>query len=217
MRSKEDSHDYRYFPDPDLPPLVIQEGLVEAARRALPELPRARRARFVSTYGLSDYDAEVLTQSAATADYFEAVAVAAGKPKSAANWVMGPAQALMNERREDASTFPVSAAALGELIALVADGTVSESAAKKVLGILAEEGGSPTEIVEGLGLRQVRDDDRLGSWVEAVVAEHADEASRYRAGETRLLGFLVGQVMRRSGGKADPRRVNELLRETLGA
>jgi len=216
MRSKEDSHDYRYFPDPDLPPLFLEERVVETARQSLPELPRARRDRFASAYGLSTYDAGVLTQSAATADYFEAVSEAAAEPKAAANWVMGPAQALMNERHEDATTFPVSPAALGELIRLVADGTVSDSAAKKVLAIVAEEGGSPKVIVEAQGLTQVRDDGRLAEWVQEVVQEHTDEVGRYREGETRLLGFLMGQVMRRSAGKADPRRVNELLREALG-
>jgi len=217
MRSKEDSHDYRYFPDPDLPTLVIEESAVEAARAALPELPRARRERFASAYGLSAYDAGVLTQAAATADYFEAVAEVAGDAKTAANWVMGPAQALMNERKEDAAHFAVSASALGELVRLVADGTVSDSAAKKVLSTVAEEGGSPSEIVEAQGLTQVRDDDQLAGWVSEVVQEHTDEVGRYREGEKRLLGFLMGQVMKRSGGKADPRRVNELLREALGS
>ena len=159
----------------------------------------------------------MLTQAAATADYFEAVAAAAGEPKAAANWVMGPAQALMNERKEDAATFAVSASALAELVRLVADGTVSDSAAKKVLSIVAEEGGSPGEIVEAQGLTQIRDDGQLAGWVSEVVEEHADEVGRYRGGETKLLGFLMGRVMRLSGGKADPRRVNELLREALGS
>ncbi|MGD8289819.1 MAG: Asp-tRNA(Asn)/Glu-tRNA(Gln) amidotransferase subunit GatB, partial [Gemmatimonadota bacterium] len=214
MRSKEDSHDYRYFPDPDLPTLVIEESAIAEARDALPELPRARRERFVSAYGLSEYDAGVLTQAAPTADYFEAVAGAVDA-KAAANWIMGPAQALMNERKEDAATFSVSAATLGELIGLVTDGTVSDSAAKKVLGVVAEEGGSPREIVEAQGLTQVRDDDQLAEWVTEAVEANPDEAGRYREGEKRLLGFLVGQVMKRSAGKADPRRVNELLREAL--
>ena len=135
--------------------------------------------------------------------------------KAAANWMMGPAQALMNERREDASTFPVPPAALAELITLVADGTVSDAAAKKVLGIIAEEGGTPSEVVEVRGLTQVRDDDQLAQWVAEVVDARADEVDRYRGGEKRRLGFLVGQVMKRSAGKADPRRVNEMLREAL--
>jgi aspartyl-tRNA(Asn)/glutamyl-tRNA(Gln) amidotransferase subunit B len=162
------------------------------------------------------YEAGVLTQARATAEYFEEVVEAVGDPKAVANWVMGPAQALMNERREDAATFSVSAAALGQVIRLVADGTVSDTAAKKVLAIVAEQGGDPAGIVEAQGLTQVRDEGQLADWVAAVVQEFEDEVGRYRGGESRLLGFLVGQVMRRSGGKADPRRVNDLLREALG-
>jgi aspartyl-tRNA(Asn)/glutamyl-tRNA(Gln) amidotransferase subunit B len=217
MRSKEESHDYRYFPDPDLPPLVISAEVVAAARDALPELPAARRERFMSVYGLSPYEAGVLSQSRATADYFEAVGRASGQAKAAANWVMGPALALMNERKEDASAFAVSAVALAELITLVAEGTISDSAAKTVLGVVAAEGGRPHEIVEARGLTQVRDDAQLEAWVAGAVGEHPEELARYRAGEARLLGFFVGQVMKRSAGKADPRRVNELLRKALGA
>jgi aspartyl-tRNA(Asn)/glutamyl-tRNA(Gln) amidotransferase subunit B len=217
MRSKEESHDYRYFPDPDLPPLAVAAEVIEAARAALPELPAARRGRFTSAYGLSAYDAEVLTQSRASADYFEAVVRAGAEPKAAANWVMGPAQALKNERKEDASTFTVSAEALAELIALVAAGTVSDSAAKTVLGVVAAEGGSPREIVEARGLTQVRDDVQLEAWVAAAIGDHPDEVARYRGGEAKLIGFFVGQIMKRSAGKADPRRVNELLRKALGA
>jgi len=217
MRSKEESHDYRYFPDPDLPPLSVSEEAVEATRAALPELPAARRARFVSAYGLSLYDAGVLTASRAGADYFEVVAEATGEPKAAANWVMGPAQALMNERKEDARDFAVPAHALAELIRLVAQGTVSDAAAKTVLAVLAEEGGRPRDIVAARGLAQVRDDAQLEAWVAGTIADHADEVARYRGGEAKLLGFFVGQVMKRSAGKADPRRVNELLRKSLGA
>ena len=217
MRSKEESHDYRYFPDPDLPPLLIPVEVVDAARARLPELPAARRARLMSAYGLSTYDAGVLTQSRASADYFEVVAGASGEPKAAANWVMGPAQALMNERKEDASTFAVSADALAELLALVAEGTISDSAAKTVLGVIAAEGGRPREIVEARGLTQVRDDGQLDAWVAGAIVEHPDEVARYRGGERKLLGFFVGQVMKRSAGKADPRRVNELLRKALEA
>jgi aspartyl-tRNA(Asn)/glutamyl-tRNA(Gln) amidotransferase subunit B len=215
MRSKEESHDYRYFPDPDLPPLLVSREAAEAAREALPELPRARRARFERDYALSAYDAGVLTQSRAGADYFESVAEASGKPKAAANWVMGPAQALMHERGEDAATFAVSAAALAELIALAADGTVSEAVAKGVLSIVAAEGGNPRDIVLARGLTQVRDDSQLEAWVREVVDAHPAEVERYRGGEAKLVGFFVGQVMKRSGGKADPKRVNELLRSAL--
>lgn len=216
MRSKEESHDYRYFPDPDLPPLVLGTSFIGATREELPELPRARRTRFVEAYGLSPYDADVLTQTIASADYFESVAARAADAKAAANWVMGPAQALMNMRREDASTFPVTADMLGELIGLVRDGTISDGVGKAVLQIMAEEGGSPGEIVGERGLEQVHDSAKLEAWVDEVLEEYPDEAVRYRGGDEKLLGFLVGQVMRRSQGKADPRQVHRLVRERLG-
>ncbi len=215
MRSKEESHDYRYFPDPDLPPLLVSPEAVEAAREALPELPRARRARFEREYALSAYDAGVLTQSRVGADYFESVAEVSGKAKAAANWVMGPAQALMHERGEDAASFAVSPATLAELIGLVADGTISDSVAKGVLSIAAEEGGSPRDIVRARGLTQVRDDSQLEAWVREVVDANPAEVARFRGGEAKLVGFFVGQVMKRSGGKADPKRVSELLRAAL--
>ena len=216
MRSKEESHDYRYFPEPDLPPLRISKADIDAAGRALPELPRARRARFETDYSLPAYNAEILTQSAATADYFERVVGAGAAAKSASNWVMGALQALMNERGDDARTVPVRPASLAQLISLVKDGTVSDSAAKKVLGFMAEEGGDAIQIVEAKGLVQVRDAGRLSEWVDSVMEDNLDEVARYRGGERAVLGFLVGQVMRRSQGQADPRRVNELLAERLG-
>jgi aspartyl-tRNA(Asn)/glutamyl-tRNA(Gln) amidotransferase subunit B len=218
MRSKEDSHDYRYFPDPDLPPLLIAATELDAARRALPELPRARRARFERAYALTAYDAGVLTHSRAGADYFEAVVAAAPAvtAKVAANWVMGPAQGLMNERGEDPSTFRVSPRALAEVIGMVAEGTISEASGKSVLAAVAADGGSPADIVRARGLTQIRDDGQLDAWVRAVVAEHPGEVARYRGGEAKLVGFFVGQVMKRSGGKADPKKVNELLRGALG-
>jgi aspartyl-tRNA(Asn)/glutamyl-tRNA(Gln) amidotransferase subunit B len=215
MRSKEESHDYRYFPDPDLPPLSISRADVEAARRALPELPRARRIRFEEVHSLSAYDAGVLTQSRAGADYFEAVAERCSSAKVAANWVMGAAQALMNERGEDAATFRVAPAVLAEVIGLVVDGTISEASGKTVLAVVASEGGSPAEIVKARGLTQVRDEGQLETWVRSVIDEHPSEVARFRGGEAKLVGFFVGQVMKRSGGKADPKRVSELLRAAL--
>jgi aspartyl-tRNA(Asn)/glutamyl-tRNA(Gln) amidotransferase subunit B len=215
MRSKEESHDYRYFPDPDLPPLEVSPSRVEAERFRLPELPQARRERFATLYGLSAYDAEVLTQSRSGADYFERVAAVAGDPKAAANWVMGPAQALMNERGEELSDGAVSSDALAEIISLVQAGTISDTVGKEVLRAVAEEGGRPASIVAARGLEQVRDQDSVHAWVAEVVEACPEEVARYRDGEERLLGFLVGQVMRRSGGKADPRQVNEALRQRL--
>jgi aspartyl-tRNA(Asn)/glutamyl-tRNA(Gln) amidotransferase subunit B len=216
MRSKEESHDYRYFPDPDLPPLILTDELLAAARSYIPELPRARRERLTREYALSAYDGGVLTQSRATADYFEEVARTTSEPKLAANWVMGGVQALMNARGEDAGTFPVRPAALADLIGLVTSGTISDGVARTVLEAVADGEGSPREIVAARGLEQVRDQGRLEAWIEEVIDAHPDEAARCRDGETRLLGFLVGQVMRRSSGKADPRQVNDLLRDRLG-
>jgi len=215
MRSKEESHDYRYFPDPDLPPLRIAAETIERAREELPELPRARRARFTAASGLSAYDAGVLTQTAATADYFEAVAKGVGDAKLAANWVMGPVQALMNERKEDAAGFAVGAPRLVELLTLLVEGVVSDGAAKKVLALLAVEDAPASEIVEREGLVQVRDAAQLDAWVAEVIEAHPDEVGRYRAGEARILGFLMGRVMGASKGKADPRQVSELLRSAL--
>jgi aspartyl-tRNA(Asn)/glutamyl-tRNA(Gln) amidotransferase subunit B len=215
MRSKEESHDYRYFPDPDLPALVLSPWRVEAERARLPELPRPRRERFETRYGLSSYDADVLTQSRSGADFFERVADMAGDPKAAANWVMGPAQALMNERGEELGDGAVSPESLAEVISLVGNGTISDTVGKDVLRMVAEEGGAPAAIVKARGLEQVRDEDSVEGWITEVFDACPEEVARYRDGEERLLGFLVGQVMRRSGGKADPRQVNEKLRHRL--
>jgi aspartyl-tRNA(Asn)/glutamyl-tRNA(Gln) amidotransferase subunit B len=217
MRSKEESHDYRYFPDPDLPPLVLDASAVEAARVHLPELPRSRRARFESSHGLSEYDAGVLTQTRAGADYFEVVAEASGDAKLAANWVMGPVQALLNARSLAWDAAPVGAEALAELLGLVRAATISDGVARRVLESMADGEGSAAEIVAAKGLEQISDPEALEAWVDEVLTAFPDECARYRSGEERLLGFLVGQVMQRSGGKADPRGVNERLRDRLGA
>jgi len=217
MRSKEESHDYRYFPDPDLPPLVVTGQVVERAREELPEMPAERRRRFVAAYTLSSYDADVLTRSRATADYFERTVETAGEdPKSVANWIAGPVQALMNERGEEAGSFTVSPETLARVVCMVEEGIVSDAAARTLLATLAREGGDPERLVDELGLRLVRDEARLDEWVDAVLEEHPGVAERYRAGEAKLVGFLVGQVMGRSGGAADPRRVRERLLERLG-
>ena len=211
MRSKEESHDYRYFPEPDLSPLKVTEEQVAAAIESLPELPRERCSRFKDVYELKNYDAEVLTQSAANADYFEELVGIEIDPKVAAKWVTGPLQALMNERREDARTVPVRPAKIAALIGLIERGIVSESAAKSVLVILAQEGGNPSDIIEEQGLTQERDIGQLTSWVTEVLAKHSEEVARYRGGESRILGYLVGQVMNKSGGAADPRLARDLL------
>ena len=215
MRSKEESHDYRYFPEPDLSPLEVTHEQVAAVTESLPELPRERCSRFKNVYELKDYDAEVLTQSAANADYFEELVGIEIDPKVAAKWVTGPLQALMNERREDARTVPVRPAEIAALIGLIERGVVSESAAKSVLIILAQEGGNPSDIIEERGLRQERDIGQLTSWVTEALAKHSEEVARYRGGESRILGYLVGQVMNSSGGAADPRLARDLLIKQL--
>jgi aspartyl-tRNA(Asn)/glutamyl-tRNA(Gln) amidotransferase subunit B len=215
-RSKEGSHDYRYFPEPDLPPLVLTTAFVQGVRYGLPEFPAARRARFASTYALGAADAEVLTASRAVGDYFEEVVKAAGDAKAAANWVMGEVLATLNESDGSIADFPVRPAQLGELVALVKAGTLSSTAAKTVFGTLRAEGGSARAIAERDGLLQVGDDSALLAWVDAVWAENPDEAKRYAGGERKLQGVLVGLVMKKSKGRADPKKVNQLLGERAG-
>lgn len=217
MRSKEESHDYRYFPEPDLPPLTLTPALIDAERAGLPERPRALRHRLVSDRGLSEYDAGVLGQSLSTAAYFEEVADLLDDAKLAANWVMGPLQALANAAGVGAEGVGVTPGRLADLVGLVRDGTVSDGVGRKILDRLPTDDRSPIEIVDADGLRQVRDDGALAAWVDEVVDAHPDEVERYREGEGKVLGFLVGRVMRASRGKADPRRVNEVLREKLDA
>ncbi len=211
MRSKEESHDYRYFPDPDLPPLVVSPDWIEAIRGELPELPAARRTRFATRYGLPAYDAGVLTADRPIADYFEAVVAAGADPKAAANWVMTESLTGYNE----AGGFAVAAQALAALLALVKNGTVSHQAAKKVFAELPADGADPRGVAERLGLIQVRDTGALEVWVDEVLAAHPKEVERFRAGETKLLGFLTGQVMRKSQGKADPKGVQPVLARKL--
>ena len=212
MRSKEEAHDYRYFPEPDIPPLVLADAWLAAERNALPELPAARRERFVTQYALPATDAGVLAGARSLADYFERV-VALGVPgKEAANWVMNDGLGLS----ADGETLPLPAERLAEAIALVRDGKVSRQAGRRVLGgMVAAAGDSALAVAERLGLLQVSDGGAIEGWVRETLAAHAAEVTRYRAGETKLLGFLVGQVMKRSQGKADPKAVNAALAAAL--
>ncbi|HEY9449113.1 MAG TPA: Asp-tRNA(Asn)/Glu-tRNA(Gln) amidotransferase subunit GatB, partial [Gemmatimonadaceae bacterium] len=212
-RSKEESHDYRYFPEPDLPPLQLAREWIEGIRGELPELPQARQKRFAEQYGLPQGDIEVLTSSAALADYFEGVARQAGDHKAAANWVMGEVLATLKTTGQHIAHFSVRPADLARLLELVRDGVVSHSAAKRIFGRMVETGDPPAKIAERDGLLQVRDADELTRWVDEVLAEFPEEAERYRGGEKKLLGVLVGQVMKKSKGRADPRRVNQLFSE----
>jgi aspartyl-tRNA(Asn)/glutamyl-tRNA(Gln) amidotransferase subunit B len=213
MRSKEESHDYRYFPEPDLPPLVLEPAAIERARAALPELPAARSARFRESYGLPPYDADVLTATRTLAEYFEGVATAAGDAKAASNWVMG--DVLAWQKQHGHAEFPMPPKRLAELIALVADGTVSNTIARQVFGRMLEDNRSAHEIVQQEGLMQVRDASQLESWVEEVVAAHPAEVTRFRGGDDKLLAFFMGQVMKKSRGKADPQQATDILQIRL--
>ena len=215
-RSKEESHDYRYFPDPDLPPLVIDRARVARARHDLPELPAARKARYRETFGLGPYDADVLTADRSLGNYFEEVARAHRDAKTAANWVMGEVRAALNARRVEIERFPVRPADIAELLDLVAAGTLSGTAAKRVFALMAETGDRAPQIAAREGLAQIRDDASLRGWIEQVIAEHESEATRCARGERKLIGVLVGFVMKKSNGRADPKRVNQLLAERLG-
>ena len=212
LRSKEESHDYRYFPDPDLPPLVLAPEWVAGQRAALPELPEARRARFELAFGLPAYDARVLTGEVVLADYYESVVAAGVEPKTAANWVMGDVMISYNET----GGFPVEARRLAGLVTLVREGVVSHQAAKRVYTELAQgPADEPMAVAERLGLVQVSDHGALAGWVGEVLEAHPAEVARYRGGETKLMGFFVGQVMKRSKGKADPKGVQPVLQEKL--
>ena len=211
MRSKEDSKDYRYFPDPDLPPLVLDAAWLAARKGELPELPAAKRERFVARYGLPAYDAGVLTGSISLADHFEAVVAAGAEAKQAANWVMTEAMTVWNET----GRIEVTAPRLAALIALVQAGGVSHQSARKVYAAMRTDAGDPKGIAERLGLVQVGDSDQLGAWVDEVLAAHPAEVARFKGGEQKLIGFFTGQVMKRSGGKADPKGVAGMLAQKL--
>jgi aspartyl-tRNA(Asn)/glutamyl-tRNA(Gln) amidotransferase subunit B len=214
MRTKEHAHDYRYFPDPDLLPLVLDAQWVEALRQTLPELPDAKRARFVEQYKLSAYDADVLVSERANAEYFESVAKGRDA-KSAANWITGDLFGALHRLGIGIERSPVSPAALGELIDLIADGTISGRLAKEVFAAMVETGKPASAIVEERGLRQVSDAGAIESAIDAVLAAQAEKVAEYRSGKDKLFGFFVGQVMKATQGKANPALVNDLLRRKL--
>jgi aspartyl-tRNA(Asn)/glutamyl-tRNA(Gln) amidotransferase subunit B len=214
MRSKEEAHDYRYFPDPDLLPLVLDPDWVEEIRASLPELPDAKKERFVSEYGLSADDASVLVAEKETALFFERVA-RGRDPKAAANWVMGDLFGALNRMGISVEQSPVSAEQLGALIDLIADGTISGRLAKEVFAEMVASGADPAKIVEAKGLRQVTDSAAIEAAIDEVLAAHADKVAGYRAGRDKLYGFFVGQIMRVTQGKANPALVNQLLKQKL--
>jgi aspartyl-tRNA(Asn)/glutamyl-tRNA(Gln) amidotransferase subunit B len=219
MRTKEDAHDYRYFPDPDLPPLVVSEQWIEEVRSAMPELPQAKRERYHTELGLSAYDAITLTQSRELAEYFEATASATASsgfgPKAVANWVMGELSAKLNDAGLDASRSPVGPAALGGLLARVHDGTISGKIAKEVFDAMWAGEGDADAVIERRGLRQISDAGALEAVVAEVLAANPKQVEDYRAGKDKAFNSLVGQVMKATKGKANPAQVNDLLRRKL--
>jgi len=225
MRSKEDAHDYRYFPDPDLLPLELDDAFIEACRTSLPELPDAKRKRYIEALGLSPYNAQVLTAEAETARWFEALLAEGARiqkksegevAKASANWLLSELYGALNRLGKSLEDSPVSPERGAELLALVADGTISGSIAKQVFEIMLETGEAPAQIVEARGLKQTSDTGAIEAAVTKVLADNADKVAQYRSGKEALFGFFVGQTMKAMQGKANPQMVNELLKKALG-
>ena len=216
LRSKEEAHDYRYFPDPDLVPLVIDESWIDAVRQTMPELPEARKLRYKEQYQLSDYDAGVLTAEKAVSDFFEKTVALCKKAKEAANWIMGDITGYLNSNHMELSETKLTPEILAEMIDLIAAGTISGKIAKDILPELLKEGDSPKALVEKKGLAQVSDTGAIKSVVESVLAANPESVASIKAGKVQAMGFLVGQVMKQTQGKANPALVNQLLKELIG-
>ncbi|HBG46431.1 MAG TPA: Asp-tRNA(Asn)/Glu-tRNA(Gln) amidotransferase GatCAB subunit B [Deltaproteobacteria bacterium] len=216
MRSKEEAHDYRYFPEPDLLPLMVEDSLVEGLRSTLPELPQAKRERFTSEYGIPAYDAGVLTASRDLANYYEEVVKETSEPKVSSNWVMGEILRLLNEDNKEISDCPVSPKAVAGVIKMVKDGQISGKIAKEVLEEMYKTGKSANEIVKAQGLTQISGEDELGKIVDEIISANPENAARYREGKVALFGFFVGEAMKATKGKANPQVINKLLKEKLG-
>ena len=217
MRSKEEAHDYRYFPEPDLPPVAVTADRVARIRATMPELPDARRQRFVEQYALPDYDAGQLTQARALADYFEAAVNAGAPAKAASNWIMGELARKLKEQNADIASAPLTPQRLAGLIALIDRGAISGPMAKDVFEKMYASDRTADAIVAAEGLAQIDDESQIAGLVADVLARHGDAVSQYRGGKTTTFGFLVGQVMKAAAGKANPKRVNELLKRALEA
>ena len=215
MRGKEEAHDYRYFPDPDLLPLVIDADWIESVKTSLPELPADKKQRFIADYGLPSYDAEVLTSDRDLADYFEACVQHFDRPKQVSNWIMGSLLGLLNAEGKSIDQAPISASDLAEMLKLVDDGTISGKIAKSVFDEMAKSGKSARLIVEEQGLVQISDSSAIDDIVSKILADSPAEVQAYKSGKTKLLGFFVGQVMRETRGQANPKMVNETLKKKL--
>jgi aspartyl-tRNA(Asn)/glutamyl-tRNA(Gln) amidotransferase subunit B len=218
MRTKEDAHDYRYFPDPDLPPLVIAQAWIEEVRARMPELPRLMAARFQKEFGLPEYDASMMTQSKAFGAFFETAAKASGQPKLVANWLMGEVARRLNAEDRELEASPVSAATLATLISRIADGTISNNGAKQVFDALWTGGDQDVDaVIEARGLKQMSDTGELDRILDEVMAANAKSVEEFRAGKEKAFNALVGQVMKATGGKANPAQASEILRRKLAA
>jgi aspartyl-tRNA(Asn)/glutamyl-tRNA(Gln) amidotransferase subunit B len=216
MRSKEEANDYRYFPDPDLLPLAIDDATIDDVRKSMPELPDEKAARFVREHGLSEYDAGVLTASRELADYYETVVrKLGGQPKLAANWVMGDLSGALNKESLDVTTSRVGADALAGLLTRIGDNTISGKIAKEVFEAMWSDGKSADEIIEARGLKQITDTSAIDKAIDEVIAKNPGQLADYRSGKDKLFGFFVGQVMKATGGKANPAQLNELLKRKL--
>lgn len=218
MRSKEEANDYRYFPDPDLLPVVLDEALIDEIRASLPELPDAKRERFIAQYGLPEYDASVLVADRVLADFFEATTNAAdGSAKQASNWIMGDVLGALNRSEKDIAESPISPVQLGGLIKRINDNTISGKIAKQVFQALWDgEGSSADDVIEKKGLKQESDSGAIEALIDEVIAANPDNVAAYRGGKDKLFGFFVGEVMKRSKGKANPGQVNDILKKKLG-
>ena len=215
MRSKEEAHDYRYFPDPDLLPLMVTDELINEVRSTLPELPRARRERFVSEYGIPAYDAGVLTASRDLAEYYEQAVKETGEPKLSSNWIMGELLRLLNEDNRDVKDCPISPNGLADIIKMVKGGQISGKMAKEVFEEMYKTGKTASDIVKAKGLTQISDEGELAKIVEEIVKNNPDNVAKFKAGKTTVLGFFVGEIMKATKGKANPQVINKLLKEKL--
>jgi aspartyl-tRNA(Asn)/glutamyl-tRNA(Gln) amidotransferase subunit B len=215
MRSKEEAHDYRYFPEPDLTPITVDQSVIDEIRSGLPELPDAKRKRFVSEYGLPEYDAELLTTEKAVADWFEQAVQAGGQPKAAANWVMGELMKMLNEESTAIDSCLIKPKQLADMLALIEKGTISGKIAKTVFMEMYRTGRDAEGIVKAKGLLQISDESAIEKAVDEIISKHPAEVERFKAGEEKLLGFFVGQVMKATKGKANPQMLNDLMKKKL--
>jgi aspartyl-tRNA(Asn)/glutamyl-tRNA(Gln) amidotransferase subunit B len=215
MRSKEEANDYKYFPDPDLLPVEVTDELLEQIKQELPELPNQKKARYIESLGLSDYDADVITSSKAIADYYERMIVNNGNAKLCANWVMGELSGALNKDQLDISQSPISPEELSLLVERISDNTISGKIAKDVFKALWNQEGGVDQVIESKGLKQITDTDEIEKIIEEVISNNSAQVDQYRSGNEKIIGFFVGQIMKATNGKANPKQVNDILRKKL--